>query len=88
MLEYHAAYYKSEDGWYVVQLLDFPDVVSQGRTLKSAQLMIRDALRGMAEWLIEDGQPLPQPDRKARDRKADYAETIPLKARFTCGSPG
>ena len=37
MLEYHAAYYQNpeDDGWFVVQLLDFPGVLSQGRTLKS-----------------------------------------------------
>ena len=35
MLEYHAAFYKypEDDGWYVVSVLDFPGVNTQGRTL-------------------------------------------------------
>ena len=85
MLEYHAAYYKTEDGWYVVKVLDFPGAVSQGRTLNSAKGMIRDALRLLAESLAEDGQPLPKPDPGAADTKADFSETIPLRIRATCG---
>jgi hypothetical protein len=27
MLEYHAAYYEIEDGWYMAKMLDFPGVV-------------------------------------------------------------
>jgi predicted RNase H-like HicB family nuclease len=46
MLEYHAAYYKQGGGWYVAEMLDFPGAASQGRTLRSAQRMIRDALQG------------------------------------------
>ena len=38
MLEYHAAFYKypEDDGWYVVTVLDFPGVNTQGRTLREA----------------------------------------------------
>jgi predicted RNase H-like HicB family nuclease len=86
MLEYHAAYYEIEDGWYMAKVLDFPGVVSQGRTLRSARVMIRDALRSMAAWYLEDGQPLPKPSPRARDRKAAFQETIPLRARFQTGA--
>ena len=79
MLEYHAAYYKGEEGWYTVQLLDFPAVISQGRTVRSARRMIADALRCMAEWYLDDGQALPRPNPKARDRKADLVEPICLQ---------
>jgi predicted RNase H-like HicB family nuclease len=87
MLEYHAAYYQfpEDDGWYVVQVLDFPGVASQGRTLKSARRMIRDALRLMAEGLLEEGKPLPRPNPRAQDKRAVYAETIPLRIRAECG---
>lgn len=81
MLEYHAAYYKGDEGWYTVQLLDFPAVISQGRTLRSARRMIADALRVMAEWYLEDGQPLPLPNPKARDRDAVRVEPIRLQVR-------
>jgi predicted RNase H-like HicB family nuclease len=79
MLEYHAAYYEIEDGWYMVKVLDFPGVVSQGRTLRSARRMGRDALRSMVEWLMEDGQPLPKPNRRLRDKKAVFFEALPVK---------
>jgi predicted RNase H-like HicB family nuclease len=87
MLEYHAAYYWDEEsGWYIATVLDFPGAHSQGRTLKSAQRMVRDALRLVAECLIEQGKPLPKPNPRATDKKADHTETIPLRVRFTCGS--
>jgi predicted RNase H-like HicB family nuclease len=41
MLKYHAAYYRQPDGWFVVSLLDFPGVHSQGKNLREARYMIR-----------------------------------------------
>jgi predicted RNase H-like HicB family nuclease len=86
MLEYHAAYYKVEDGWYMAKVLDFPGVLTQGRTLKSARRMIRDALRLMAEGLVEEGQPLPRPNPRAADKKAEHQEAITLRIRAQCGT--
>ena len=77
MLEYHAAYFNGEDGWIVAEVLDFPGALSQGRTLKSAQRMIRDALRVMAETLIEEGQGLPKPNARAKSKEAIFMEKIP-----------
>ena len=85
MLEYHAAYYRETDGWYIAKVLDFPGALSQGRTLKSAQRMIRDALRMLVEGLIEDGQPLPRPNPRATDKRADHLETVPVSIRARCG---
>lgn len=85
MLEYHAAYFQQEDGWHIVEITDFPGVHSQGKTLRSARLMIRDALKLMAEYLVESGQPLPAPRPKAKPtlgKKPDFVETIPLRTRF------
>ena len=85
MPAYHAHFFKTEDGWYVVEVADFPGVCSQGKTLRSARVMIRDALKMMAEWLVDDGKPLPRPNAKAKPSigpKADYTEEIPLKTRF------
>jgi predicted RNase H-like HicB family nuclease len=85
MLEYHAAYYHGDDGWIIAQVLDFPAAISQGKTLRSARRMIRDALRQVAECMTEEGQPLPRPDRSAKDPTAILVEKIPLRVRFTCG---
>jgi predicted RNase H-like HicB family nuclease len=86
MLEYHAAYYLIEDGWYMAKVLDFPGVLTQGRTLRSARVMIRDALRTMASCRLEEGKPLPQPQEGATDRKAVFAEPIPLRVRIQTGA--
>ena len=57
MLKYHAAYYEGESGWIVAKVLDFPGALSQGRTLKSARRMIRDALRVMADGSLSQCLP-------------------------------
>ena len=77
-MEYHAAYFEGDDGWVVALVLDFPGANSQGKTLHSARRMIRDALRLMAQTHLEMGEPLPTPNPKAKDRKAIFAETIPV----------
>jgi predicted RNase H-like HicB family nuclease len=81
MLEYHAAYYqlKEDDGWYVVSLLDFPGVNTQGRTLREARLMVKDALQLMVESYLEEGRRLPKPNPKATDRAAKRIEKVRLQ---------
>ena len=86
MLEYHAAYYEIEDGWYMARILDFPGTLSQGRTLQQARFMIRDALRLMAECTLEEGGTLPRPNPRARDKKAFFTEVIPLRIKARTGA--
>jgi predicted RNase H-like HicB family nuclease len=83
MLEYHAAYYRFvEDGnWYVVSVLDFPGVNTQGRTLREARLMVKDALQLMVECYLEEGRTLPRPDPKAKDPAAKRTEKVGLQVR-------
>jgi predicted RNase H-like HicB family nuclease len=78
MLEYHAAFYKypADDGWYVVSVLDFPGVNTQGRTLREARFMVKDALQLMVERLLDEGKKLPRPNPKAADPHAKRIETI------------
>lgn len=85
MLEYHAAYYKIEDGWYLAKVLDFPGAVSQGRTLRSARRMIRDSLEGLAEFILEKGEALPKPDPRAKDKAAVFEETLTVTCRCETG---
>lgn len=85
MLEYHAAYYVIEDGWYMAEVLDFPGVVTQGKSLAQARRMLRDALREMALWNIEEGEALPLPNPKAKDRRAAVLEPIRLTVRIQSG---
>ena len=81
MLKYHAAYYRQSDGWFVVSLLDFPGVHTQGKNLREARYMIKDALQLMVECYLDDEKPLPKPNRKAKDKEADFHETIVLEIR-------
>ena len=80
MLEYHAAYYKypEDDGWYAVSLLDFPGVHTQGKTLREARLMVKDALKLMVECYLDEGKTLPKPNPNAADADAKRVETIRL----------
>ena len=78
MLEYHAAYFAIEDGWYLGEVLDFPGVVTQGRGLEDARYMVRDALRLMAECYLDEGRSLPKPNPRARNKKAELVEPVCL----------
>ncbi len=86
MLEYHVAYFEIEDGWFMAKVLDFPGAVSQGRTLRSARQMIRDSLRGLAEFILESGEPLPRPNPRARDKSAEFSETLLVAIRCQGGA--
>ena len=79
MLEYHSAYYPIEDGWFMVRVLDFPGVITQGRSIEHARKMAKDALCLMADYKLEQGETLPRPNPRARDKKAVFVETIQLK---------
>jgi predicted RNase H-like HicB family nuclease len=81
MLEYHAAFYQSkdDDGWYVVRVLDFPGVNTQGKTLREARFMVQDAIRTMVECYLEEGRKLPKPNPRATDRAAKRVEKVRLQ---------
>jgi predicted RNase H-like HicB family nuclease len=82
MRKYHAAYYLDPDSkWYSVEVLDFPGAISQGRTLKSARTMIRDALKLLAQSLLDEGAPLPAPRPASKPKAAHFFEEIPISFR-------
>jgi len=81
MLEYHAAYYPIEDGYFMAEVVDFPGVITQGKDLEDARYMVRDALRWMAECRLDGGEPLPKPNPKARRKKAAMLEPVYLTIR-------
>jgi len=86
MLEYHSAYYEIEDGWYMVRVLDFPGVITQGRNIRHARRMLKDALCLMAEYKLEQGESLPKPNPRARDKKAVLVESIKLNLQAKVGA--
>jgi len=88
MRQYHAAYYEIEDGWYFAEVLDFPGVISQGRTLRSARRMIRNALRLMVELYVDEGRSLPEPNPRAKspEGKPAFQERITVSVRAKTGA--
>jgi predicted RNase H-like HicB family nuclease len=90
MIRYTAAFYHHpEDGWYTAAVLDFPGVLTQGRTLEKARRMLCDALRMMSEGNIRDGIALPKPVPGITDSEATLTEPIELviRGRTTAASP-
>ncbi len=85
MLEYHAAYYPIEDGWFLVEVLDFPGAFTQGKDLDDARYMVRDVLKLVAECRLEEGKPLPRPNPRAKSKKAILVEPVYLSIRVTRG---
>ncbi len=80
MLQYHVAFYlpKGSDRMVVAEALDFPGAVSQGFDLADARVMIASAMEDLAQSLLENGNPLPQPNADASDSEADLIELLPL----------
>ncbi len=58
---------REEDGGYVLQLIDVPEVISCGETLEEAKDELLSALVSFAEWLFDDGLPIPLPSSKDGD---------------------
>ena len=48
---YHVTLKAGEDGWYVVQCLEIPAAISQGRTKEEALTNIREAIALVLEEL-------------------------------------
>jgi predicted RNase H-like HicB family nuclease len=54
-------------------------MISQGRTIEHARRMIKDALCLMADHKLEQGETLPRPNPRVRDKKAVLLEAIDLR---------
>ena len=81
MLRYQVAFHfpHAQGEMVVAEALDFPGAVRQGFDLPDARLMIASAMEDLAEPLLEEGKPLPNPDASATD--ADLIELVPLSVR-------
>ena len=51
-----AVYEQGEDGWIVVTCPEVPGAISQGRDMKEAREMIRDAVRMLLEVNREEAE--------------------------------
>jgi hypothetical protein len=80
MLTYKAAYRFVEDGVHA-QILDFPSAVTCGADLVEARRLLASALLDLANYALEQGEPLPLPDPSLADPDADVEEPIHLHLR-------
>ena len=56
---YTAVFTPAEEGGYVVTVPALPGCVTEGDTLEEARAMVRDALEGYIESLIDAGDEVP-----------------------------
>lgn len=59
MMNFTACYMKINSG-YMGKLLEWPEVITEGRTLEECREMLKDAAREMAVVYHEDGLSIPQ----------------------------
>lgn len=59
LIAYTAKYTKIESG-YMGQLVEWPEVITEGRTLEECRALLRDALREMIQAYIQLGKEIPQ----------------------------
>lgn len=77
MLTYKAMYKYLDEGVHA-EVLDFPGVITAGKTLEEARRLLASALVDMAETALLCGEPLPPPDPHCSDPEADIEEPIHL----------
>jgi predicted RNase H-like HicB family nuclease len=58
MISYTAKYIKTESG-YMGQLVEWPEVITEGRDIEDCRAMLRDALQEMVIAYKELGQEIP-----------------------------
>ncbi len=77
MLTYKAMYKEVDVGIHA-EVLDFPGVITCGRSLDEARRLLAGALVDMAEAFWLEGDSLPHPDPGRTDPSADLEEPIHL----------
>lgn len=77
MLTYKAMFKYLDEGVHA-EVLDFPGVITFGKTLEEARKLLSSALVDMAETNLMYGEGLPRPDPTRSDPDADLEEPIHL----------
>ena len=53
--------WSEEDACHVARCLEFPSLAAQGATIKDALREIENVVTQSIKWLLEDGEPVPEP---------------------------
>lgn len=59
-LTYNVIFEPAQEGGYIVSVPSLPGCMTQADTFEEAKEMIKDAILGYLEVLVEDGQSIPQ----------------------------
>ena len=59
-LTFNVIFEPAEEGGYIVSVPSLPGCMTQGETFEEAKEMIKDAIGGYVQVMLEDGEPLPQ----------------------------
>lgn len=77
ILTYEAIYKFLDEGVHA-EVVDFPGVITCGKTLQEARRLLASALVDMAETALLHGEPLPQPDPSSTNPDTGLEEPIHL----------
>lgn len=55
--------YKDNRPYYVIRVNELPGVVTDAPTLEEAMQLIQEAMIGVFECYLEDGEEIPEPDQ-------------------------
>ncbi len=67
-----AIYTPIEDGWYMAQVLELPETITQGETLDEAREMLADAVREVLDMRREEAE------QAVEDREGVIREPLSL----------
>lgn len=67
-----AIYTPIEDGWYLAQVLELPEAITQGETLDEAREMLADAVREVLDLRREEAE------QAVEDREGVIREPLSL----------
>lgn len=85
MLTYKAAYQFVDDMVHA-HVLDFPGAITCGVDMIEARRLLASALLDLANYALEQGEPLPLPQAHLSDPDADIEEPIYLHLRASTGA--
>ena len=72
MVKSHTAKYTKVSSGYMGQLVEWPEVVTEGKTIEECREMLRDALREMVAAYKQQGRDIPL--------GGDLLEQVPVEA--------
>lgn len=65
-LPYRISIVREESGSYFASADDLPGCITEANTREEALINLEDAMRGWIELALEDGDPIPEPEKEER----------------------